>query len=124
MKLLIYSAQNQGVGKNIVSIVHDEFPQIQIDEANSIKRLSDKLCQPLHGIAVIIVNICDQKELIILHSLKPLLENIRLILVLPGRAKNMMTMGLKLHPSFTCYSDSNFNDIKLVLEKITKYLTH
>ncbi len=120
MKLLIYSAQNQGIGKNLANRVHHEFPQILIDEVNSIKRLSDKLCRPLHGITVIIVNICDQKEIIILQNLKPLLENIRLILVLPSRAKNMMKLGLELYPSFTCYSDSDFNDIKLVLEKLQR----
>lgn len=120
MKLLIYSTQNQGVENILARSVHEEFPQIQIDEANSLQRLSEIICRPLHGIAVIIVNICERRELIELLSYKHLLEDIRVILILPRNTKNMMTLGLKLQPSFTCYSDSGFDDIMLVLDKIQR----
>ena len=120
MKLLIYSTQNQGVGKILASRVHDQFPQFQIDEANSLKGLSDIICRPLHGFKVIIVSICERRELIKLLSFKHLLEDIRVILILPGYAKNMMALGLKLQPSFTCFSDSGFDDIWLVLDKLQR----
>ena len=55
-------------------------------------------------------------------TLKPLFDNIRLILVLPDGTTGMMAPWLQLNPSFISYTDTytdnDFSDILSVLKKI------
>ena len=120
MKLLFYSAQNQGVGKNLARQVRVEFPEIQVDQVDSIQGISEKVCRPLNGIRVIMVSVTNREELIRLQCLHHLMDNIRLILILPRDAQNVEKLALMLQPSFICFADTRFNDIKLVLAKLQR----
>ncbi len=74
--------------------------------------------RPLNRIAVIVIFVKSEKDIVRWVGRKSFFDNIRVILVLPDRTKNMMAWGLQLHPSFISYSDSDFKDIISVLDKI------
>ena len=51
-------------------------------------------------------------------ALKDLMDGVRVLLILPNREKNTVSMGLDLFPRFVGYSDSEFEDFAAILEKM------
>jgi hypothetical protein len=72
----------------------------------------------LNRITVIVVFVIYENDIEKLLTLRPLFDDIRLILILPDREKNLVALGLGLNPCFVGYSDSDPADIALVLKKI------
>jgi len=120
MKTVLYANNMTKMGKRLENKIQEELPGIQLDILNSIEFLSQKLCQPLNRISVIVGLISSSNELMSFIALRALLENIRLILVLPDRGEKMTALGIQLNPSFISYADNNLNDIIAVLKKIQK----
>jgi hypothetical protein len=99
-------------------MVLEELSDIKFETLNSIKSFSQKLCQPLHGISVIVIIISSRDELRDFMALLSVLENIRVILILPDRGGETIALGLKLNPSFISYVDNDLMNIIDVLKKI------
>jgi hypothetical protein len=118
MKIILYADDKEEMGKNFGKLIQNQFPDIQLDTLNSVSRLSEKLCRPLNRISVIIIFVTCERDIDRLLTLKPLFDNIRLILVLPDRTTGMMAHGLQLNPCFISYFDSDFSDITSVLKKL------
>ncbi|MBU1193256.1 MAG: hypothetical protein KKE62_03290 [Proteobacteria bacterium] len=123
MKILLYANNRENTGKQIEKHIKEE-PRIEIETLDSVTSLSQKLCQPLHRIMVIILVIQTKEEITQFLDLIPLLENIRIILVLPDRDKHTLAVGIKLNPSFISYTDDDLDDITQVLKKIQKITLH
>ncbi len=122
MKIILYTESKEGMGKNLQELIHHQLPKVQIDAIHSIRRLSSTLCRPLNRVSVIIVFVMCEKDVDPFLTLKPLFDNIRLILVLPDGTTGMMAPWLQLNPSFISYTDTytdnDFSDILSVLKKI------
>jgi hypothetical protein len=76
------------------------------------------MSEPLNHVSVIIAWIHKKNELENLFDLLPLIKTARVILVLPDRKQQTISIGIKLNPSFISYQDNNFEDIITVLKKI------
>jgi hypothetical protein len=73
----------------------------------------------LRGRVDVAVLLADsQKQLLEILSLNDLLENVRIILVLPDHVRDTVSKGLQLRPRFVEYMDGNFDDIAAVLNKM------
>nr|NJM03885.1 hypothetical protein [Desulfobacula sp.] len=118
MKIALYADAVQEMGNRLEGMIQDELPQIRIEKMNSIGYLKEKLCRPLNRISVIVVFVIYEKDLYRLFPLKPLFDDIRLILILPDSGRDLTALGLGLNPCFVGYSDSDPADIVLVLKKI------
>jgi hypothetical protein len=60
----------------------------------------------------------SRRQLLEILSLNDLLENVRIILVLPDHVRDTVSKGLQLRPRFVEYMDSNFGDVAAVLNKM------
>jgi len=118
MKIALYADPVQEMGNTIEGMIQNELPQIQIEKMNSIGYLKKSLCRPLNRISVIVGFVFHEKDIDLLLTLRPLFDDIRLILILPDRGKKLTALGLGLNPCFVGYSDSDPADITLVLKKI------
>lgn len=118
MKIILYADDKEAMGKNFGKLIQNQFPDIQMDILGSVRCLSEKLCRPLNRISVIVIFVTCERDIDGLLTLKPLFDNIRLILVLPDRTRGMMAHGLQLNPCFISYLDSDFSDIISVLKKL------
>ncbi|MCP4118100.1 MAG: hypothetical protein GY737_22400 [Desulfobacteraceae bacterium] len=83
--------------------------------------LMGTLCRPSHGISIAILIAGTLGELKELISMEDLLENIRVILVLPDRTPATLCLGVGLKTSFLTFSDSDFTDVSSVLAKILNH---
>ena len=63
----------------------------------------------------------SQQQLLDILSLHDLLENVRVILILPDRVYDTTSKGLLLRPRFMEYIDGNFENIAAVLNKMKEH---
>jgi len=118
MKAILYTNTMEEPETGLGTIISEQIPGIRIKTMDSIKQLSQLLCQPLNGISVILIFIHSMDELEQFIDLTHFFDNIRLILVLPDRIKSTMALGLRLNPCFISYLDSDMKEIISVLKKI------
>ena len=118
MKIILYAEDKEEVGENLQKLIQHQLPNIQIDAIHSVRQLSSTLCRPLNRVSVIVIFVMCEKDIDQFLTLKPLFDNIRLILVLPDGTTGMMAPWLQLNPCFISYRDNDFSDITSVLKKI------
>lgn len=118
MKIILYTNRINGLGKKLEKEIHHMLTQIELETLNSVKSLTQKLCQPLNRISVIVFIVSIRNELKDFMKLLTALENIRIILLLPDRSEKTVAMAVKLNPSFISYTDNRLIDIIEVLKKI------
>lgn len=122
MSLLYYRPPQNIAAEKLQFVIESEMPEQRLEIFYSIEGLSERLSQSARGncTAVILAeNITDLENL---FTLKNLLRDIRIILVLPDRSEEVISMGYKLHPRFLSYMDSEFSDVAVVLKKMIRLM--
>lgn len=118
MKLILHAGENQGYRRQLKTIIEDTFPKGEIVLTDDGAQLSEVLCRPLHNVLVLIAFICDSEGFDPLLALKPLFENIKIILIFCERVDEIQASALLLEPLYTTHSDNNFQDVISVLKRI------
>jgi hypothetical protein len=80
--------------------------------------LERRLRQPRHDIEIILISVKDAIEMAQLTELRPLLLDLRLILVLPKRDDDIVAWAHKLGPRFIAYADNGVGQVADVLDKM------
>ncbi len=118
MELLLYSATKQQAGERIQNIIEGIVPIEDIGICRTIESLSIRLRQFRNDLSLAIILASTQKELVDVVFIRELLDDIPIILILPDRKKETISTGSKLRPRFLGYMDSDFQDVKAVLDKM------
>ena len=118
MKIVLHASENQAFRHRFNTRIAQACPQNQIILTDSRQDLSDALCRPLHNISVLIAFISDTKAFDTLLSLKPLFDNVKLILIFCERVDDIQNSVLRLEPLYTGCFKGNFQDIISVLQRI------
>ncbi|MCK5100129.1 MAG: hypothetical protein KAR45_18610, partial [Desulfobacteraceae bacterium] len=103
MKTVLYTNGIEHIEEKLTNIIHTQVPGMQVKTCNSIELLSKIFRQPLNNVSVVILLIASKDELVQLNLMNTLFDNIRVILILPDRQKDMLALGLKLKTSFVSY---------------------
>ena len=85
---------------------------------SSIENLLRILRQPLNGVAAAIIFDATEQELNSLLPFKDLLLRMPVILVLPNSSRETVAKGHSLRPRFVTFADSDFSDVRDVLQKM------
>lgn len=118
MCVLYYRPSVNIAAERLQFIIESELPDQHLEIFYSIEGLSDRLSQSARGNCAAIILAEDIPDLKKLFALRPLLRDIRIILILPDRSEEAVSMGYKLHPRFLSYTDGEFSEIAVVLKKI------
>lgn len=118
MNVLFYSSSLTGIGKRFLRIVFSHVPQNQIEICHSITTLEERLHQPLGGMTIAVLHIRSREELEALITRRNLLEDFRIIMILPDNDEVTTAMGHILRPRFVVYSDSDLPDASVILGKM------
>ncbi len=84
----------------------------------SIENLLRILRQPLNGVAAAVIFDATEQELNSLLPFKELLLRMPVILVLPNSSREIVAKGHSLRPRFVTFADSDFSDVREVLQKM------
>jgi hypothetical protein len=118
MCVLYYRPSHDIVAERLQLIIESELPDQSLEVFYSIEGLSERLSQSARGNCAAIILAEDIADLKKLFALRSLLRDIRIILILPDRSKEAISMGYKLHPRFLSYSDGEFREVAVVLKKM------
>jgi len=118
--LLLYSRDPDITGSEILSLLERLVPREKIEIYCSIEELLVRLRKPHHDILVLILQISDSKELEDFASIKPLLNDIKIILILTDRKADTVAAGHNLRPRFLTHKNNDLNEVKDVLTKMIK----
>jgi len=121
MNVIFYSTIKDSIWKES----QREFEGVIPSKDKEVYRTIDSLSRRLHrspfegSIAVLFA--ATREELSGLLSIRELLLDLRIILILPDRKKDTIAVGHKLYPRFLTYVDSDFKNLAAVLEKMLKH---
>ncbi len=118
MKILYYTSLNKGAGERLQRIVEPLAEKMDFEIYRSIPGLTLRLTLPKYDVAVAVLLANNKKALLDLLSIRDLLSDIPIILILPDRQYDTVSKGHKLHPRFLSYVDCDFSDVCAVLKKM------
>ena len=118
MSVIYYNSMNNNAGNRLQKILEAANSEKKIERCRSIEELSIRLRQSNleNNIAILVIN--AKEEIYQICSIKKLSNNIRIILILPDRSNEIISLGFKLYPRFISYIDNDFKDVADVLKRM------
>ena len=118
MNILLYEPVGEGNNTQFHRMIEGLDLECGMEIYRTIESLSQRLRQPEKNLTVAVLFATSSRELLDIISIKDLLFNVRIILILPDREEDTITKGHSLRPRFLTYADSNYGDIAAVLCKM------
>ena len=118
MNLLFYARKEHGAGERLQTLIEGLVSEDNIEICMTIESLSQRLRQPTYDLGIAVLLAADSQDLTELLSIRDLIWDLRLILILPDREIGTIAKGHTLRPRFLTYLDSDFADMTAVLKKM------
>ncbi len=100
MNVLIYGKSIEPAKEHLKNLIQENAPWGRIEDYPTIESLSRGLRQPREGRGVAILFAADRDEIRELISIHPLLHDTPIILILPDREPETISMAHQLRPRF------------------------
>lgn len=118
MGILFFSTNGKKCEDRVVRVINDLSQKQNVETYRTVSDLSKRFRQPRREITVMVLSMGSRKDLVDLLQAKDLFFDIPMILILPDHEQETITLGFKMIPRFISYGDDNFEDVKVVLEKM------
>ena len=124
MKIIFYSSSMEGAEKEICETLKKLAPEETIEMYRSIEELIQCLKRLLNQETIVILRARDREELLHIVSLSDLLQGLRIILLIPNRDNETISIAHRLRPRFLSNGESDFSDTMGVLQKMVQHINH
>jgi len=118
MKLLFYSGRESEDNERLQAAVQKVIPKGRIELFRSLTDLGERLRTPVEPDSIAVLSASSQEELRQMQSLRGLLPEIYVVLVIPDRKRSTIELAHRLLPRFLSRQDDDFKDLSKVLDKI------
>ena len=120
MKVLFYAKAIKGGGRRLLRVIERLLPNDVLEIYNSIDGLSRwfNRPQPADAPVIVVFQAVGQEDLQSMLSIRDLLVDVRILMVLPDKEKETIAKAHRLRPRFITYADSDFLEIGAVLNKM------
>jgi hypothetical protein len=116
--ILLYTKYPNKDKNELSKLCEELIPREENEICQSFESLLARLHKPHHNILVLILQISDYEELKGIVSVHSFLNDIPIILILPGREADTIAMAHSLRPRFLTYKDNDLSDVRAVLTKM------
>ena len=120
MKLLLYARDSNGPGHRLQRMLEAFEMRTDIEIYRTVDSLAHGLIQPHinydEAIAVLIPG--NREDLRDLLSIRDMLVDVRVVLILPERKKEIISKGFLLYPRLVTYADGDLVMVAAVLKKM------
>jgi hypothetical protein len=116
--VIFYSTRHGGSGERLLRIIESVVLKTNINIISKIDALSRALCQPRYSAAIAILLTSSGKDLLDIISLRDLLLDLKIILVLHNSDPDTVSKGHILRPRFMSDCHDNFQDVAAVLKRM------
>ena len=124
MTLLIYSTTTSLEEKRLLRIIELMLPEKKFKFYRTIDDFSQRLRQPVLKQRIVILLLNSPKELEDVLSIRELLEDAKIILIVPDTNPATLARGHTLRPRFLSDCNSDFVDVAAVLGRIIRKIGH
>ncbi len=124
MTLLIYSTTTSLEEKRLLRIIELMLPEKKFKFYRTIDDFSQRLRQPVLKQRILILLLNSPKELEDVLSIRELLEDAKIILIVPDTDPATLARGHILRPRFLSDGKSDFVDVAAVLGRIIRKIGH
>ncbi len=120
MNLILYVHQDASEnGDNFKKTIARNFTDVQIDSFHTFNTFKSRLKKiSLYNEEIFILFVETENQLKELIRLIGLLENKRIILILPDHSKKVVSTALKFFPRYFTQINNSYNDLCAVLDKM------
>ena len=118
MNVLFYIPTTSKASERMYEVIEMVGLKAVIEIFTNIEDLSWRLRRPANNPSIATLLIRNREDLFELASIRELLSELPLIIILPDRKKANAAIGYSLTPRFLTYADSDFMEVGAVLEKI------
>jgi hypothetical protein len=120
MKIFLYSKVGDRSGDILEKIIKTHLPGVEMVVYRTMDDLSQNLRQPIEDSGVAILLVSNQEDLKNILSIRYLFQNIRIILLLPSKETEIITLAHQLRPRFLTDINSDLAEITAVLKRMLK----
>lgn len=117
MNVLFYGKMTHGSGERLKKVIEALVPE-NVKICRTIDSLCHGLRQPGHNMTIAVLLASSREDLVDILSIRDLLYDVRIILILPDRKDDTIAKGHTLSPRFLSYIGSDFIDVAAVLDKM------
>ena len=118
MGLILYTSGKNESSASLLQIVKNAVPDQAVETYSSVDDLSERLHESLLDVSVAVLCAANRSELIKIIDLGSLLDELRLVLVLPDGEPDMIGKAHLLRPRFIASSQSDFSHLGQVLKRM------
>jgi hypothetical protein len=118
MQLLLYSSGDDQNSKRLEAAVHKVIPESRIELFKRPDDLRERLRKPVEPNSIAVLSVSNREELQKTQLFQGLLTEIYVVLVIPDRKKSTIKLAHCLLPRFLSNQDSDFADLKIVLNRM------
>ncbi len=118
MQLIIFSSPLNMIGHNLQKGMQGMTDQFQLNTFGDIPSLVAHLRKPMQEDTLCILIPADNHDLHRLNTIRHLMRDMRLILILPNRQAETISEGHSLRPRFVSYVDRPLTDVTAVVRKM------
>jgi hypothetical protein len=118
MNILYYTSTINGAGKRLQEAIESVVQAENTEIYRNLESLIQRLRRPTQLLDVSILLANSRTDFLDLLSIRDLLLNLRIILILPDGNTETITRGHTLFPRFLTYANSDFKDVAAVLKKM------
>ena len=116
--LIVYSRDKNKFGMELEEMLAGLGSKVHVVIYRTTLELTGRLRLPLSESSIAVILIADEKDLKRTLSIKPLLINMRVVLILPDRSDVTIEAGHSLHPRYLSFKDNSLRDIHAVLTRM------
>jgi hypothetical protein len=116
--VIFYSAMSGGSGERLLRIIERVIWDENIEICRNVVALSRALCQPRGRAAIAILLTSSGRDLLNILSLRDLLLDMKIILVLHNSHPDTVSKGHILRPRFMSDCHGDFQEVAAVLKRM------
>ena len=124
MEVIFYTLSEIEAGEHLRRVVEVVISKEKIVLCRTLKNLELRLRQPVINPRIVILLTSSKKELDDILSIRELLEDTKIILIVPDTNPATLARGHVLRPRFLSNCNSDFSDVAAVLAQMIKKLEH
>ena len=121
--LIFYAAAANGKAAKILSRIKAVVPAAVIVVCRTPRELAMGLLRPLGEVIAVVLAVGARDDLMDILSLRDVLHETRVILILPEPEREMLVMGHGLRPRYLTYLDEEPEALASVLEKMVETIS-
>ena len=119
MRVVCYLADSEDPGQRLRELLGAALPRDRVLLCQTLEELTRCLLQPAQDLSAAVLLAHNREQLNALLTLRNLLRDIRVILILPDREASTVAQGHTLRPRLLTYADADFTPVVgAVLQKI------